>query len=268
MQRMQGSYALIQFSPVPERMEFLNIGVALAIPEIQFLRVRFASSHGRIDRYFRSSNPSFLEQAKEGLARRLQREFESGFQVAALEAFASKRANELRMAPFRPVAVDEPEALLERLFVELVGEDQVRRQKPRMARVLKEAFVKASVYGLVEERPEPVELPELGVSIKAPFGYQNGAYNLIDGIQFGEDPSDALEKAGKMALEGAQLWKQSNAEGAPKRLVIVADFKNRPGAFYEVVGEQLDRSHVRLYRLDNLDPLVDDISNNASLHSV
>lgn len=267
MQRMQGSYALVQFSPVPERMEFLNVGVVLAVPEAEFIGVRFAESHGRIDRFFKHPQSSFLQHAKEGLARRLSFEFARNHEIEALESFAAKRANELRVSAFLPIAVAEPQIVLDRLFHELVGEDKVYNRRPRMARVLKEAFVKASVFGLVEEKPEPVELPELGISIKAPFGYQNGAYNLIDGMQFGVDPGEALEKAGKRALEGALLWKQSKIDGPLKRLVVVGDFSDKPDSFYEAVGEQLEKSHVRLYRLDNIGPLVEDITQNASLHS-
>lgn len=267
MQRMQGSYALIQFSPVPERMEFLNVGVVLAVPEAEFIGVRFAESHGRIDRFFKHPQSAFLQNAKEGLARRLAFEFAKSYDVEALELFAANRANELRVSPFLPVAAVDPQAVLNRLFNELVGEDKVQSRRPRMARVLKEAFVKASVFGFVEEKPAPVELPELGISIKAPFGYQNGAYNLIDGMQFSPDPGEALEKAGKRALEGALLWKQSNIAGPQKRLVVVGDFSDKSEAFYEAVGEQLEKSHVRLYRLDNIAPLVEDISQNASLHS-
>ncbi len=262
---MQGSYALVQFSPVPERMEFLNVGVVLTVPQAQFIGVRFAESHGRIDRFFQHPQSSFLQHAKQGLSRRLALEFGKGFE--ALKSFAAKRANELRVSPFLPIAVDEPQIALDRLFDELVGEDKVQSRRPRMARVLKEAFVKASVFGLVEEKPDPVELPELGISIKAPFGYQNGAYNLIDGMQFSADPGEALEKAGKRALEGAQLWKQSQRDGPPKRLVVVGDFSDKPNSFYEAVHEQLGNSQVRLYRLDHIGPLVEDITQNASLHS-
>jgi hypothetical protein len=248
-------------------MEFLNVGVVLAVPEAEFIGVRFAESHGRIDRFFQHSQSSFLQHAKQGLARRLALEFSKGFQIEALESFAAKRANELRVSPFLPIAVDEPQIALDRLFYELVGEDKVHNRRPRMARVLKEAFVKASIFGLVEEKPDPVELPELGISIKAPFGYQNGAYNLIDGMQFSADPGEALEKAGKRALEGALLWKQSQRDGPQKRLVVVGDFSGKPNSFYDAVGEQLEKSHVRLYRLDHIGPLVEDITQNASLHS-
>lgn len=267
MQRMQGSYALIQFSPVPERMEFLNVGVVLAVPDAGYIGVRFAKSHSRIDRFFKHPQSSFLQNAKEGLARRLSFEFGKSFEIGALESFAANRANELRISAFLPVAVAEPKIVLDRLFGELVGEDKIRHRRPRMARVLKEAFVEARVFGFVEEKPEPFELPDLGISIKAPFGYQNGAYNLIDGMQFGPDPSEALEKAGKRALEGALLWKQSKIHGPQKRLVVVGDFSDKPESFYDAVGEQLEKNEVRLYRLDNIAPLVEDITQNASLHS-
>ena len=266
MRRMQGSYALIQFSPVPERMEFLNIGVLLIVPEMQFVSVRFAKAHPRIDRYFMHPQPAYLDGLKASLAARVRSDFSRSVSIEALQHFADRRANEIQFSPFMPVAVIEPEATLNQLFEDLVGEKEVVHRRPRMARRLKDAFVKAKIYGFLDERPEPVQIPEAGISVKAPFGYQNGAYNLIDGLQFGSDRNEAMKEAGKRALEGELLWKHSNQTGEQKRLVVVADFGELPDRFYDAVGEQLEESHVRLYRWDEMGPLLEDIEQNARLH--
>ena len=266
MQKMQGSHALIQFSPVPERMEFLNVGVVLAVPECQFLGVRFAKSHSKLARYFGRSDARLLHMAQQSLESRLNAIFQSKGSIDALAEFAQKRANELRISPFLPASVVDPAAVLDRLFFELVGEDVPRKRQPRVFRLLREAFVDARVDGLVEENPDPVELPDLGVSIKAQFGYQNGAYNLLDAMRFGSDRDAAMKEAGKRALQGNALWKLSQRSDLKRQLCVVADFGNQPQALFDFVGDQLDQNHVRLYRLDQLSPLVEDIKSNADLH--
>jgi len=117
-------------------MEFLNVGVVLAVPELRFLDVRFANAHSRIDRFFKHPKNSYLNSAKESLGNRLRMSFERNFSLDDLEAFAAKRANELRISPFLPVAVSDPDAVLDSLFLELVGEDRPRVSRPRMHRVL------------------------------------------------------------------------------------------------------------------------------------
>jgi hypothetical protein len=267
MRRMQGSYALVQYSPVSERMEFFNLGVILVVPELEYLGVRFAESHARIDRYLRSPNDDYLRRLKAGTAARLRFEFDRGLGIRGLEDFARKRANDIRISAFLPMAVVEPEASLQQLFVDLVGEEPVSRHLPRMATRLKEAFRSAGVGQLLDEHPQAVELPEAGIKVHAPFGYQNGAYNLVDAVRFAAKQDEAMKAAGKRALEGGLLWKHSASSGDQKRLVLVADFGDHPLEFSNAVGEQLEQNDVTLYRIGELEPLFDDIRLNANLHA-
>jgi Protein of unknown function (DUF3037) len=48
MSSNQGYYAILQFSPKPERLEFLNVGVVLFVPERNFVGVRFSKSLKRV----------------------------------------------------------------------------------------------------------------------------------------------------------------------------------------------------------------------------
>ena len=267
MQRRQGAYALIQFSPVPERMEFLNLGVVLVVPDLQFLEVRFSVSHARMERYFRQINESYLKAAQEALRNRLKLDFEKQFSLSDLQDFAERRANELRVGSFLPVAVSDPAVSLDRLFDQLVGEDQPRVRRPRMERVLRRAFIDHKVHSLLHEKPAPVDLPGLGI-LRVPFGYQNGAYHLIDGMQISHDRNDAMKEAGKRALEGRALAKVRHPQGSQMRLSVIADFSAQPDAFYDAISEQFEDDQVRLYRLEDLKPLVDDIQHNAAMLGV
>jgi hypothetical protein len=265
MKRSPGSYALLQYSPVPDRFEFLNIGVLLVVPGFDFFRVRMAKGQTRIDRLFEHPPRAHLQLLKAGFEKRLSLEYARDRSIVALEAFSSKRANELRLSPILPIAVSEPEETLNQLFDELVGDDEVRPREPRMARKLREAFVAEKVF--VDESPPKVSIPEAGIHISAPFGYQNGAYNLIDGIRVTGDQHQALQETGRRALEGGLLWKHFQNERDKKRLLVVGDFSKQPNEFYHAVGNLLEENHVRLYRLDQLGPLIEDIKVNMKLHS-
>ena len=101
----------------------------------------------------------------------------------------------------------------------------------------------------------------------APFGYQNGAYNLVDAVRFAAKQDEAMKAAGKRALEGGLLWKHSPSSGGRKRLVLVADFGDHPLEFTNAVGEQLEQNDVTLYRFGELAPLFDEIRLNANFHA-
>ena len=118
---------------------------------------------------------------------------------------------------------------------------------------------------MLDPKPAVVNLPE-GISVQTPFAYQNGAYNMIDGLQLNRDPKAAMREVGLRAFEGARLWKHTANSDHPTRLVAVADVGEQSEEFYEAVQEELFRNDVRLYRLDQLDPLIDDIEANSAAH--
>jgi hypothetical protein len=266
MDRNAGFYALIQYG-APERFEFLNVGVALLAPEERYCGIRLARSQSRLNRVFGKSADAYLNDLKTGFANRLKVEFaRCDGRIEGIESFAAKRANSMRLSPLLPISIDEPERTLERLFHDLVGEDVSQSRGPRMARRLKDAFRIEGIDGLIDENPQSVELPEFGIEIRAPFGYQNGAYNYIEGLQLSKNKNDAMRDAGKRAMEGHLLAKHSFLKAEKRRLVVVADFKDQPISFYNAVADQMAENQVRLYRIDDLRPLADDIRDNYEAH--
>lgn len=266
MERKHGKYALVQYCPVPERLEFLNIGVALVVPSIQYIGIKFAKGHSRIEKVFGKQPKPYLDAVKEGFANRLRLELGRAHSEGSFSDFARKRANDVRLSPLMPVMVDDPEADLKRLFVELVGDDEPSQREPRIRRKLREAFVQHRVEHYLDKAPE-VELPEYGLKIHVPFGYQNGCYNLVDGMRLPSSVSDGLREAGKRAMEGSLIWKHFAGRPDRKRLVVVGDFHEQSNAFYHAVEDQMAEANVKLYRMDDLRPLLHDIEENASLHS-
>ncbi|WP_397581181.1 DUF3037 domain-containing protein [Sphingorhabdus sp.] len=267
MERKSGRYALVQFCPVPERMEFLNIGVVLIVPQLNYVGIKIAQSNARIDRIFGHQPRPYIESLKSSFVSRLESELSGSFDEERIDAFSRKRANDIRVSPIMPIMVEDCEADLKKLFAELVGKDETSRREPRIRRKLKEAF---ALYGVEHylDKPDEIALPEYGLKISAPYGYQNGCYNLVDGLRISENISDGLREVGKKAIEGNLLWKHFEGAGANcKRLIIVGDFSQQSNEFYHAVQDQMHDANVKLHRLDDLQPLLKDINYNASLHS-
>lgn len=130
MSSKQGFYSIIQFSPVPDRFEFINIGVVLVAPGHRFYGVRFSKGMKRIEKLFGKQQGSYLASLKEGLRNRLEVELSRDFSRERFEKFAESRANEIRISKPLPLLVDQPEADLEDLFHSLVGEAEVAMRGP------------------------------------------------------------------------------------------------------------------------------------------
>jgi hypothetical protein len=263
-----GFYALAQISPSPERLEFVNFGVLLFLPAQGVLLSRFSSDPRRMRAVFGSGARDTLELGAEGLKSRLGALVREGAGVPELEAFARNRANEIRLSSFLPVFLDDAEAVIDRLFAELVLPQAVRAtRRPRMTQVLKSAFSDASVLSFLQVSPPTIVDPQTGLKIKASFGYQNGAFNLIDGMRVdAADPAETAAQAGGRAAEGRILRRLYEETGIARHLIVVGDFSESPNALYDDLAGSLERDDVTLRRLDQLEPLYDDIRLQARLH--
>lgn len=266
MKRQNGYYAIIQYSPVPERLEFLNIGMLLVVGAQNYVGIKFSSGMSRIERLFGKQSKTYLDAVKASLHFRLSEELSRNTSIEYLSEFSQKRANGIRLSAFMPIAVSDANEELKLLFRELVGEDEPVRREPRIRRKLRDCFLKNGVEHYLQD-PDPIDLPEYGIRVDVPFGYQNGCYNLIDGMRLSVAPGDSLREAGKRAMEGALIWKHFESASNQRRLVIVGDFAKQTPEFYKAVRDQLEESKVKLYRLDDLNPLVADIKENATLHA-
>lgn len=261
MERRKGYYALVQYSPFPERHEFVNVGVLLCVPEEQFLQVKFTDSQHRIERLFGRQDVNFIISQQKALETRLKIEKTQYLDVEALERFARLRANTLRITPLWPAAVGEPCAYLQALFEEMVDEDIVKKRFPPIQSKLKNAFKEAGVLRYLA-KPAPVALSDYGITVSAPFAYQNGHFNLIESMRLDKNPGEALKEAGKRAVEGCWLAKAE----PDKRLVVVGDFSHHPEKFYGAVNDLMRDHQVHLYRLDTLQPLIQEIEQAAQDH--
>jgi len=261
----QGYYAIVQFSPEPQRLEFVNVGVVLLSSETGSVHMRMSRSPRRVERLFGRQPKSYFEAIGKSFEARIHTEAGKGWNLEAFQKFAASRANEIRLSKIQVVYIRDPKNSIDELYRELVGNDQVPpRRLPKIRALLQQRFVQLGIGGLVEQ-PEPVKLPE-GVIVDAPFGYQNGAYNMIDPVRLGPSPGEAIKEAGKRAIEGKWLFHYSRQQGNQKRLVVVGDFAQQGPDFFRSIDEIMRANDVKLYRMDFLEPLAEDIRRSHALH--
>lgn len=262
MDTNQGFFSLVQYSEYPERAEYVNIGIVLYARLAPFVFARFSQRPRRVRAAFNVSLGAHFDRIQESLMNRLESEFRGGWKKEAIERFAQQRSGKIRLSPLRSVLVEDPHAVLDELFLRLVGEvkPQVRavRARTKLATALKDAGVDSLL-----EKPSPVRLSS-GVRIDAQYGYQNGALNLVEAVSLAGDPDKALNKVGPKMIEGSLLHQETFQS---KRLVVVADeAESQSHRFIEMLSSQMEQHHVRFYTLEQIGILAEDIRINYVRH--
>ena len=251
------SYSIVQFSPRPERFEFVNVGVLVFDHRNARVISRLSNDFARVRKFFEDASPSFLKMALRDFAERVEYEFgKKSFEISADE-FNSKRAGIFQITPVLPVAGKNPEKIAEGLFGVLVEAKTQHKRVQQISTRLTAAFREVGVLPLLQKRPKAVLIEKWGVNIKADYGYQNGVYNLIDAARF-DDAERGLSEAGKRVLEGRAL-----AETLEHRLVVVGDFGDQPETYVRNIKEELADAGARLFTLDEIHVLADEIRRTA-----
>ena len=258
----QGYFSLVQYAEFPERAEYVNIGVVVFARSYPHVFVKFSQRPRRVQAAFNVNLGVHFDLLQVSLSNRLKVEFSKGWSKSSIEDFIKQRSGKVRLSPIRSVFVKDPSRSLDDLFAQLVGEAKpvVRGQRARtkLANALKVAGV-----DVLLEKPDPVQLSS-GVKIDAQYGYQNGAFNLIEAISLAGDPDKALNKASPHMIEGGLLFRESLNQ---KRLVVIADeAESHDAGFIDMVSNQMEQHQVRFYTLSHIDPLVADIRANYALH--
>ncbi|GAK70372.1 hypothetical protein RRU01S_11_00250 [Agrobacterium rubi TR3 = NBRC 13261] len=258
MEALKLFYSIIQFSPFPDRFEYVNAGVAVFDVGNGEISFKIADDLSRVKKFFGEINATFLKRALHDFSERVKHHFaRTGVSVSSVDNFNSKRADLFRLTPLNSVAGDRPAVIADKLFRDLVAWDVHPRKIERINTLLTSAFREAGVLQLLDKRPEPVHIEQYGVSIQADYGYQNGVYNLIDSARF-DTPSRGLAEAGKRVLEGKAL-----REHLAKRLIVVAEFGSQSDSFAENLREDFERVGAKLFRMDEVDELAEEIRRTA-----
>jgi hypothetical protein len=254
-------YSIIQFSPFPERFEYMNAGVAVFEKRGLRVAVKLADDLTRVRKVFGEINATFLKAALHDFSQRVIMHFSrasSSVSSGGIEEFNSKRAELFRLTPLNAVAGDYPDVVAGKLFDELVAWRGDSKKIDRVNTLLTNAFRDAGVLSLLDRRPEPVHIAQYDVSIQADYGYQNGVYNLIDAARF-DNPQRGLAEAGKRVLEGKALH-----EMLSNRLIVVGEFGSQPARFIDNLRGDFESVGAKLFRLEEVDELAKEIRKTTS----
>lgn len=258
MDNKSASYSIIQYSPHPERYEFINIGVVIFDAEKRIVHSKFSDNFSRAKKFFKDLNVSYVKLALEDFNNRISFEFGKGFDKHGMEKFLSNRVNIFRATPMLPIVLSNLSLDLDALFDQMVSSQPKNNRAERIGVKLSKALSNEGVLSLLDKKPEVVHIPKYGVNIRAHYGYKNGVYNLIDAANF-DDPEKGLAEAGKRALEGKFL-----AETLDRRLIVVGDFGDQSNDYFRAIYDDLEQADTKLFRLGDLSGLAREIKSNAS----
>lgn len=258
----QGYYSLLQYSEQPERAEFVNIGVVLFSDVPPHALVRMSSSARRVERVFGVPMKAPFKVEKESIERRIRNEFAHAWDRGSIEKFVSLRSGKIRLSPPRSVLVSDPEKLVDELFARLVADERPQQRSSRASSKLKRVLVSRDVERFLQKRPEPVMLPEVGLTIKGHYGYQNGMYNLIRAVSLNKEPDLAIKDIGDVLVEAKWLHEKPELG---RRLVVVGDVEDQVPEFVNKIEDEMNEHGGQFHRLDEIDPLIEDIRRHATI---
>jgi Protein of unknown function (DUF3037) len=262
----KGYYSLIQFCPDPSRLEAANVGVLLFCPELRFVRARLSHDNRRIDKFFGHQDWDLVKAQKQAVVERLMADAAHFRTLEDLQDYASRRANEIQLSPARPLKVQHAEKALEDLFQRLVGEHEHRDRGHRATTLFREAVTKAGLEPMLK-KDVTVTVPTIGRQMTAPYGYQNGRFNLIEPERFDASDSDGVfNRAYPWAVKGQLLFESPHPEFGPLQLAVVGQFGDESQAEAESVRTIFGKHSVKLYTFDDLPALFDDVRKSASGH--
>lgn len=261
MSNKQGYFSLIQYSEIPERNEFVNIGIVLFSNAAPRVLIKFSDSPNRIRRAFGVNLGKHFDLLKESLANRIQSDFSASWNKPLIDKFIGLRSGKVRLSSPKSVLVSEPKFVIEDLFEHLVEASSSKEPVQKVQTKLKRQLSELGVENLLQ-KPTPISLPQ-GVELRAQYAYQNGAYNMINAISLRDDPNEAIKAASKQAIEGRWL---SELISERRRLIVVGDVEGQHRNFVVAIKEMMENHSVGFYPISDIYPLANDIRKSFAKH--
>lgn len=184
MNTTRAFFSLVQYVPDAGRSEGANVGVVLFIPKRPML-VRTSTTLRRVRSFFKpkATEMDRIKQRIEALRSRLGLATEEFRNESEFSQFVAASADAVQLTPPRLVMVTDPEADLNSLFDELVGEDPSSNSSPRRKSPALPPAVEKVVAKLEESgkawRPGKVTIPTVGRGLKVHAAFQNGRTNYV-----------------------------------------------------------------------------------------
>lgn len=134
MQRHIAHYTLVRLLPQADAGEFANMGVVLACPAKGFLAFRLITRYGRITRFFEEFAGELFTRVRKEVQAELQHiqqhvvhhqagPYDEALVLRVMQDLTKPRESLIRYAPLRVAMTDDPQALLDQLFVRYVQRD-------------------------------------------------------------------------------------------------------------------------------------------------
>jgi len=263
-----GYYSLIQYCPNSARREVVNIGLVLLSPDQHYFKSRTMNGHKRIRRFFGDLDWGRISLMRRGVEHQIGNERPTTEQEFL--KFTYGFVNLIRLTPPLPIRIaTDPDNILEKLFAELVveqpreGVPTLEVVKPELGKVLEEKIAQAGL-GSVIVPDVNIPIRSLHRTFHAPFGYQNGRFNLVQPVPFRAKKLDkVIDTASPLAIAGDAMYEYPDERFGELQLIVVGDFQDSAFDARAVVREMLRKYHVRFFAGHEADDLIRDIRENA-----
>ncbi len=257
-------YSIVQYCPDLARLEAANVGVVVFRAEPAYLGVKMSENQTRVVKMFGRGNRDLkrLRTFESGLQERLMSGRGDVMSLDRLNQLAAMQVNALRMTPFMPCRISEqPAEDLDRMFQELVepiqSMDSSASRVP-LKQMLEDRF-SAPEIAIRIRRKVKVHIPYLGRDEEIPYAYQNGRLNLIAPVTFPKTQSALEERASKYALEGQSLFEVRDPQLGDMQMLVVGQFESGETDNIGTARRILEDHHVRLFPIEDLSSLLQEI---------
>lgn len=222
MKRMQASYAVIRYIPSILREEFINVGVILVCPDVQFQKAlalpSFNKGQGKLS-VFGDADGRFVQHAVSKLANAIDENKINEFvgssiapdgllTLEGLSILSRTYNNNIRISEPHPVLSTDPNATLNELyhvFVDGLKQEPVKTPvtRTKMRNKVRKAF---NQYNLFSRYPDRVKenIQPIAGSTKVDIYYQNGVAHFYQIIPF-TDPIRAANMASSYRMLAADI---------------------------------------------------------------
>jgi hypothetical protein len=148
---------------------------------------------------------------------------------------------------------------MEQLFEQLVGGKAKLHKRESFTKSLQSRFEAGKVADLVETNV-PISVPFLNRETKVPFGFQNGAFHLLQPVTFATDKEESnFNRALKYSMEGRILQEHPDDEYGQLKFNVIGRFARMSDPSIPIVRKVLAESQVRLHLDHDLSGLIDEI---------
>lgn len=252
MQRHIAHYTLVRLLPQADAGEFANMGLVLACPAKGFLAFRLITRYGRITRFFEEFAGELFTRVRKEVHAELQHiqqhvvqhpagPYDEALVKRVLQDLTKPRESLIRYAPLRVAMTDDPQALLDQLFVRYVQRDahalRHRREEVlnRLVRRVLDANRLGKAFG-------PEEIGTDDFHVRLPLVHERdgqvlGAIKPLDLAQ--DEPQQIYDHGGWWAERMRRLRRM---QVLPKHTLIAVDAPpesdaRRHRAFQDITSE-------------------------------